>query len=477
MRSTSLQTRTAFGVALLVSTTCLLFFAGTMMAARAFYFELRVESMEAVARSVRAVVQAAGADHGQAAAALDEMIAATPDTGPQGLLVRRGTRIVARAGLSDADIAAIDAGLPGDESARSEILLAGGDHEVLRRVHEGPNGRLEVVVADPDRDIFQRRRREILRATAVLAAAVALGIAGAWWVVSAGMRPLRRLAISIDGIADDPTDRGVPVPSTVPRELQPLVAAIAALLRRLGVALERERRFAADAAHDLRTPVAGIRSSIELARQRRRDPERDASTLADLGQACERLEQLTGQLLALASADAAKPVAGTLATDLLDAARIAIDETTAEAAARDVTLTLDASDLETSQRLLVPIDTSSSVRLVRNLVENAIRHGPSSGQVTVRVRRAIEGDTPYVEVRVHDDGTSLRQVDVPTCFERFARVGWRERGDHPPSGTGLGLSIVQSIARSAGGVATGGCDRDGTWFAVRLPEVSAEPKA
>jgi two-component system sensor histidine kinase TctE len=230
------------------------------------------------------------------------------------------------------------------------------------------------------------------------------------------------------------------------------------LLERLSVALGAQQRFIADAAHQLRTPLAGLKTQTELAlRQAQADDVRQ--TLQQLHAATERTTRLVNQLLSLARAEPQGGRVHVLGT--LDLARLARDATTEwvpRALEHDIDLGFDGSEAPAR----VQGDPVLLREMLNNLLDNAIRYTQHGGQVTVRV----EPDTTRVRLSVEDNGPGIPAAQRERVFERFYRVLGTG-----VEGCGLGLAIVRVIAESHGGEASldAGAGGDGTIVQVTLP--------
>ena len=268
---------------------------------------------------------------------------------------------------------------------------------------------------------------------------------------------MRRRAAAIS--ADTPGER-LPVPPTGD-ELERLGTTLNAMLERLEAALERERDFVADAGHELRTPLALLRTELELALRQARSPEELRSAVRASSEEVERLAQLAEDLLLIARADRGK-LALKLETldpgELLDAVATRF-QWRADEAARPLTREAEHGPPIRGDRLRLE-------QAVSNLVENALRHGEG------RVRLAVATSNGHVELHVRDDGHGFPPGFLESAFERFTRPQpGRGRG-----GSGLGLSIVRSIAEAHGGRAgaanapNGGAD---VWLALPIPSATA----
>lgn len=219
-----------------------------------------------------------------------------------------------------------------------------------------------------------------------------------------------------------------------PAEIVPLIAAMNNVLRQLAASIESQRRFVANAAHQLKTPLAGIRTQCELA-LREKDPENMTDSLQQLLTGSQRATRLVNQLLVLALAesfDHAAPYASA-AFDLNELAESCTLSWVDKAMERQIDLGFDTADT------LLPMFGNRVMinELLNNLIDNALLYTPPHGQVTVRAN-ATQGDV-YLEVE--DSGPGISLENRTKVFDRFFRVLGTEA-----EGSGLGLSIVQEVA-------------------------------
>jgi signal transduction histidine kinase len=217
--------------------------------------------------------------------------------------------------------------------------------------------------------------------------------------------------------------------------------------------LQRQREFAADASHELRTPLAITRAAIAELRRGRDDPSAVDRALDDLDAGATRMEHLVADLLLLARTDADAVELAITDTDLAQATAEAVESLEAVAASRSVRLVLDVAPAP------VRGDEGRLRQLAAILVDNAIRHSPVGGRVTVAA-----GDGAWLTVS--DEGAGIDPAHLDQVFDRF----WRAP-DAPPGGTGLGLAIARWVAERHGGTITAGNRPDGRGarFTVRLP--------
>ncbi len=254
-----------------------------------------------------------------------------------------------------------------------------------------------------------------------------------WWGVRRGLAPLGELRSQL--AARDPQALAPVVLHDAPSELQPVTTALDALFARIATLLDGERRFTADAAHELRTPIAAIRAQAQVALQAK-DAQVQRAALQRTLQGCDRAARLVDQLLQLArlEADAAVP-SGTV--DVAAVARRVVTDLASQALARSQALSFDAPD----DPLVVRGDETLLAVMVRNLVDNAIRYAHEGGRIQVAATRR-DG---RARVEVHDDGPGMSDVERARLGERFYRAPGQDA-----SGSGLGWSIVRRIARLHG---------------------------
>ncbi|RJQ74140.1 sensor histidine kinase [Pseudonocardiaceae bacterium YIM PH 21723] len=293
-----------------------------------------------------------------------------------------------------------------------------------RPVTTSPQPTVTVPVSDGRVVVAQVETKQVKRALDTLwtllvpGIPLVLGIVGlaTWIAVGRALRPVEAIRAEVAEIAGHDLGRRVPVPGSGD-EIARLATTMNATLDRLEHAVVRNRRFVADASHELRSPIAALRTQLELAAHGQGDWSRDAhAALADT----ERLQALADDLLLLA-----RMRDGGIHREQVDLGQLAIEE------ARGVRLDIRPD-------VLVDGSARHLSRLVRNLVQNARRHAGST--VLVRVRPGV--------LEVHDDGPGIPPADRARVFEPFTRLDdARTRDD---GGTGLGLAIVRDIAVAHG---------------------------
>ncbi|WP_300336301.1 ATP-binding protein [Accumulibacter sp.] len=250
-----------------------------------------------------------------------------------------------------------------------------------------------------------------------------------WVVVGRGLRPLDAVARAVTtrtAVALDPLPE-----NRVPAEVVPLVLALNDLLDRLQRALQAQREFIADAAHELRTPLAALHLQVQLA-ERATDPAARSDAFAELKGGLRRATHSVQQLLTLARQEPGGGEMGSEPVNLADLAATVIAEQLPLAEARSVDLGATPAGGE-----VVMGDRDALQILLSNLVGNALRYTPAGGKVDVAVGENDDGT--FIEVC--DSGPGIPAEDRERVFDRFYR---REQSDQP--GSGLGLAIVKTIA-------------------------------
>ena len=256
-----------------------------------------------------------------------------------------------------------------------------------------------------------------------------------WFALARGLSPLAQLQERIR--ARRPDDLSPIDARQVPEEISPLVGSLNDMLERLSQTIEMQKRFIADAAHQMKTPLAGMRMQSELA-LREVDPAQIHRSLEQLATSSESATRLVNQLLALARAEY-QPQAG-LALEELDlnaAARAIVQEWVPASFAGKIDLGFEAP----SGAVLTAGNALMLRELLSNLIDNALRYSHEGSSVTVRVRQ--DDDSAVLEVE--DTGPGIAPAERANVFDRFYRI----LGNRAP-GSGLGLAIVREIAQQHG---------------------------
>jgi two-component system sensor histidine kinase TctE len=268
-----------------------------------------------------------------------------------------------------------------------------------------------------------------------------------WFARARGIRPLADLQQRIRKRVS--TDLSAIPVAGVPDEVAPLVEAINDLLLRLDTTVATQRHFLADAAHQLKTPLAGLRMQAELAAREidsgRSDPGSMKHSLQQISLSSQRAAHMVNQLLAMARAEDGGQVLRRVPLDVAGLVRAVVQDFVPKAMDRRIDLGYEGPGVGESVQLLgEPVLLGE---LVRNLVDNALQYTPAGGTVTARVLPDPFGQV--VVLQVEDTGPGIPAVEREAVFRPFYRAL-----DTQVDGSGLGLAIVQEIALRHGGEVT-----------------------
>jgi signal transduction histidine kinase len=286
---------------------------------------------------------------------------------------------------------------------------------------------------------------KLLAASALLVATAAVG---AYRTVGRVLTPVENVVSELAEITATDLGRRVPV-SEHNDELRGLAETVNQTLDRLEAAVEQQRRFASDASHDLRSPITAMRLQVEEAQLHPEETDWP-KTASALGISLDRLEAIVTDLLALARLDSGTKCA----REPVDLGELVASELRPRTDRVPIT-----TDLQPG--VVINADSLQLIRLLTNLVDNAVRHATS--KVTVSVKR--EGDQALLEVS--DDGPGIPPDQWEVVFKRFARLDSARNKD--TGGTGLGLPIAREIAEQHGGTLTIESSEQGARFVLRAP--------
>jgi heavy metal sensor kinase len=261
---------------------------------------------------------------------------------------------------------------------------------------------------------------------------------GGYWLSSRALRPVDEITTVARSIGVQNLSQRIAVPQTGD-ELQRMAQTWNDVLERLDTAVKRIRQFTSDASHELRTPLALIRATAELALRRERDPEGYRNSLRQIEREAEHMTALTESLLTLARADADGLGMTMQSTDLNELIHSVVQQNAALAMEKGVTLRAVTAEPPAH----IAADSAGIRRILLILMDNALKHTPTGGTVTV----SAGADPAGVRLTVEDTGEGISAAALPHIFERFYRAD-QARGSG--SGFGLGLSIAQAIAQAHG---------------------------
>jgi two-component system, OmpR family, sensor kinase len=311
-------------------------------------------------------------------------------------------------------------------------------------------------------------RNQMLRQLAWLLAGItvlsgAATFAGGWWLALRLVKPVHEITHQAESIRAGTLGHRIQADADS-QEYESLVGVLNSMLERLEGSFDMQRRFTADASHELRSPLTALKGEIELALRREREPGEYRRVLASNLQEVDRMTWLAQDLLTLARSDAGVMEPRFQATDPVAAAERVIDRLRGKAEQRAVRLALDAP--EPVEAIL---DPGLFDQLLWNLVDNGVKFSGRGGQVGVR----IVGGGSDLTLTVMDRGPGIPEEASHRIFDRFYRLDpARTAGEN--GGTGLGLAIVRAITDAHGGsVTAANREGGGAIFSVTLPRVPA----
>jgi signal transduction histidine kinase len=336
----------------------------------------------------------------------------------------------------------------------------------VRTVDPGENGgtphNITILYWSPTTHVWHEIY-EAVRFYSILSLSLLIMTAGliAWFLKNA-LSPLHQLASEASGISASQWSFNPPETARSTRELAPLTRAIEAALARLEQSFAQQRRFTSDAAHELKTGVAIIKSSLQLLTMRERSAEDYRNGLEVCLEDCTRLEGTVQQMLTLARVDYESDFRTPLANEAIDMADYVDDAVSQFASLAEMKeIAVNVTKPATSQ---VRIDGSDCALLCSNLLHNALQHSPAGSAISIRLADA-DG---WIRLSVDDEGEGISEDVLPHIFEPFFR-GDSSR-DSKSGGTGLGLAICKAICKRAGGsIVINSVIDEGTQVSVRLP--------
>lgn len=337
--------------------------------------------------------------------------------------------------LGDGDLPGVAATLAA-EAPTGEILLRddeykGQDIRVAYAFYSQHAGgeRTLIQVAETTEKRAQLANRIVASVILPQFVIIPLAVLLVWFGLSRGLRPLHRLRHTIE--KRDPADLSPIATRRVPEELEPLVEAFNAMLLRMQNNFAVQQRFVADAAHQLRTPLTGLKTQAQLA-SRENDPAALRHALRQIATGVDRAGRLVNQLLTLARTEASDNSLPHAPLDLALLARQVVEEWVMRALQKNIDLGYEAPG-----QAMINGNAFLLQELLNNLIDNALSYTPNGGRVTCRVLDT--GNTVFLEVE--DNGVGITPEQAKLVFERFYRVD-----DTAGEGSGLGLPIVQEIA-------------------------------
>jgi two-component system OmpR family sensor kinase len=285
---------------------------------------------------------------------------------------------------------------------------------------------------------------------------------GSWWLAASAMRPVDEIIGRAEAIEPESMDLGISAYAEF-EEYERLVQVLNTMLGRLRSTFESQRRFTADASHELRGPLTVLWGELELALRTERDPEEYRRVISTSLEEVQRLSRITGDLLTLARSDAGGIGLGKRPTDVGAQASQVVERLKSHAAEKGVSL-----DLTVSGEAEGLFDPDLIGQAIWNLASNAVKFCRPGDEVHIRV----EGDRPALRIEVWDTGPGLGE-SPHRVFERFHRGDRSRTPSAETGGTGLGLAIVQAIVKAHGGrVQAANRSEGGARFTIILPRTA-----
>lgn len=363
-----------------------------------------------------------------------------------------------------------DSTSPNNQRSRRPWLSSDHEYRVVQRsVKPNPNGITEIRVGGTT-TLIKEEMRHIDRLVLVAAGVVfVVAPLSGYWLASRAAQTVGSIIWTASRLRPSQLSDRLPIRGTGD-ELDQLAFTVNGLLDRIAEYLKQKRDFLADAAHELRTPLAAIRSSVEVALNGHRTREEYEDLLVDLIAECNALETLVNQLLLISESESELESLPLERVHLKEVVGNAVDMFQGVAESRDIQLTLRtyaAPVVEGCRRHLRQV--------ANNLIDNAIKYTPPGGKVDVTLTSTEHGMAKLI---VEDTGIGIAAEDVPRVFDRFFRADKSRTRLKDTLGSGLGLSICRSVVTAHGGhISCSSVRSQGTVFTVYLPTAATPAPA
>ena len=318
-----------------------------------------------------------------------------------------------------------------------------------------------VLVAHPT-DVITRSLNSLIKILIflILAVGIPAGLAG-YLIARAALMPLSKLKQRLDEVSSTNLNQSLPNPGTRD-EIEHLTATFNSMLARLDESFNRERRFIGDVAHELKTPLATLKSSIEVALSKKRDCEELESTLSGNLDVVDRLSSTINDVLDLAMSQSGEIESQFVHVNLSELINEAEEMLKNLATSKKIRVLSEIED-----EIYVRGSPKKLFRAIYNLADNAVKYTPVHGKIALSLRRVKES----AAFEISNTGRGISQKDLPLVFKRF----YRTDVDTPDAGSGLGLSICKSIVETHHGeISILSTPGKITTFTVRIP---ATPKS
>ena len=292
---------------------------------------------------------------------------------------------------------------------------------------------------------------------------LACAAAGGYWISTRALAPVDQITQTARTISAQNLSSRLVVPNTGD-ELQRLSETLNGMLGRLEAAFKKITQFTADASHELRTPVAVMRTRAELSLRKARSADEYRDVIAEVLMELEKTSGLIEQLMFLARADSGAEILHFSSTNVAEVLREACHQGSALAEAKQIGFQEQIS----GDSMWIRGDATSLRRLFLILIDNAVKYTPANGKVEVSLQR----NDGYAVAQVRDTGIGIAETDLPNVFERFYRAD--KARSRESGGVGLGLSIGRWITEvHAGTIEVHSSPGRGSTFQIRLPLANA----
>jgi signal transduction histidine kinase len=339
----------------------------------------------------------------------------------------------------------------------------GQPHDEYRAVwirEKTDQGTANIVVAGSSHHTYHEMY-EFGRMMIVLGGSLILGsIVAVMWTVRCGLLPIHMAAERLDNISRPNAGKTLFDDLKIPGELCPFIEALKEMLDRLDRVLRQQKQFTSDAAHELRTPLALAKSTLQVAQMNQRNITEYKQAISDVLKDVDRMEHLAEQLLTLARMD---EMNGEVA--LTEVQLDVLLGGLAETFGKKIQSSGGQVVLEESPVTMVRGNLDELIRLFSNILDNAVKYGPPNGSVRITLERNPDS---YVTVRIHDEGGNIPATALPHLYDRFYRVDPSRSSS--TGGAGLGLAIAKEIVlHHEGDISITSNPGSGTVVSIRLP--------
>ena len=289
---------------------------------------------------------------------------------------------------------------------------------------------------------------------------VSLGsYAGSWWLAGKTVRPVKEIIAQAEEIDGTVPGRRISAYAET-REFASLVHVLNTMLTRIDVAFEAQRRFTADASHELRSPLTALRGELDLALRRERTDEEYRTAISSALEEATRLSEVAADLLTLARSDSGVMTLRLESVDVGARVMAALERLQCSVEEKGIVVVTNVQPGTSGLYDLKLVD-----QLTWNLLDNAVKYSDTGGMIEV----SVTSSGPDIRLEVADTGPGIPEIAIDHIFERFSRVDEA----HSAEGTGLGLSIVRAITHAHGGrVTVSNRESGGAVFRVSLPHTA-----